>query len=70
MFQDGCQKWWENDFWPKVPDDSAYTLQPKDFIKLSLYFPLFLSLVFKENHDFTDHVVKTKNGQNHWKFFF
>ena len=27
--QDECQKWWENDFWQKMADDSVYTLQVK-----------------------------------------
>ena len=29
--QDGCQKWWENDFCKKSPVDSADTLRVKNF---------------------------------------
>ena len=39
--QDGCQKWRENDFWRKVPFDSAHSCGPKISSKL-LYLPPFL----------------------------
>ena len=34
--QDGCQKWWENDFQEKSPVDSAYMLQVQNFVKIAL----------------------------------
>ena len=34
--QDGHQKWQESDFWEKSPVDSAYTLQIKNFVEITL----------------------------------
>ena len=34
--QDSHQKGWEDDFWQKLVDDSAYTLGPKNFIKITV----------------------------------
>ena len=34
--QDGCQKWWENDFCKKSPVDSADTLCFKNFVEITL----------------------------------
>ena len=34
--EDGHQKWQENNFWEKSPDDSASTLRAKNFAKIAL----------------------------------
>ena len=34
--QDGCQKWWENDFCDKSPIESAETLRIKNFGEITL----------------------------------
>ena len=34
--QDGCQKWWENYFWTKLPHGSADTLKVENFIEIAL----------------------------------
>ena len=31
-----AKKWWENDFWQTVADDSVITLWVKNFIKIAL----------------------------------
>ena len=36
--QDGCQKWWENNFWENSPVESAYTLQVKNFVEKNATF--------------------------------
>ena len=34
--QDGCQKWWENNFWEKLPVDAIDTLWVKNFDEIAL----------------------------------
>ena len=34
--QDGRQKWWKNNFWGKLPEDSADTLWVKNFVEIAL----------------------------------
>ena len=38
--QDGHQKFCENDFWQKVPDDSPFTMGIKKFVKIALFHTL------------------------------
>ena len=34
--QDGCQKWWENNFWEKTLVDYIDTLRVKNFVEITL----------------------------------
>ena len=44
--QDGRQKWRKNDFWEKLPVDSAYTVRVKNFVKINLSHTVFKIMRF------------------------
>ena len=58
--QDGRQKWWENDFWETVADDSVYTLGGQKFCRNRS-----ISHCFQDKHVFV-YYVEIQNG----RFFF
>ena len=57
-FQDGCQKM--NVFWHKEASDSAYTLQPKYFVEITL------ALFLKEMRFFASY-TECPDGHHKWR---
>ena len=65
--QDDHQKWWENDVWETVADDSVNTLGVKNFVKIVLFAPFpFARSIFPFVH-FTICILR-KNSIWHQKW--